>query len=182
MKLHIFGASGAGVTTTGLACAEELRIPYFDSDFYFWEETQEPFTIRRDPSLRNQQLETDIRRHTSWVLGGSVFDWQTNLINQITHAVFLWIPLEVRIERLKLRELQRYGTVIYTDAQRNKQFNDFIRWASGYDNGTARGRTLRAHEQWMNTLPCKVLELRGDITLETRLQSISNYLDRSLTS
>jgi adenylate kinase family enzyme len=179
MKLHIFGASGAGVTTTGVALGEILGIPYLDSDFYFWEQTPDPYTVRRNPITRNKQLEADTSRHTSWILGGSVFDWQSAVSNEFTLAVFLWIPPVVRIERLKARELQRFGTIIHTDPQRNKQFNDFIDWASGYDDGTARGRTLQAHEKWMGTLPCYTLQLRGDMPLELRLQNILNYLQDS---
>ncbi|WP_228410094.1 shikimate kinase [Chryseobacterium viscerum] len=35
MKIHIFGASGSGVTTLGKALSEELNLEYFDSDDFF---------------------------------------------------------------------------------------------------------------------------------------------------
>jgi hypothetical protein len=35
MRLHIFGASGSGVTTTGQALAARMNLPYFDSDDYY---------------------------------------------------------------------------------------------------------------------------------------------------
>ncbi len=176
MKLHIFGASGSGVTTTGLALAEVLNIPYFDSDFYFWEQTEIHYSVRRDPAVRNKLLEGDTQDHASWIVGGSLLDWESIVCDQFTLAVFLWIPQSIRIERLKARELQRYGAVIHTDAQRNKKFNDFLTWASGYDSGLARGRTLHAHERWMSTLRCNVFQLRGDMTPECRVQHILSYV------
>jgi shikimate kinase len=35
MKIHLFGASCSGVTTTGTALAGATGFPYFDSDAYF---------------------------------------------------------------------------------------------------------------------------------------------------
>ncbi|CAI8903162.1 hypothetical protein EMIT036CA2_50372 [Chryseobacterium sp. IT-36CA2] len=35
MRIHIFGASGSGVTTLGKALSEKLNIEYLDSDDFF---------------------------------------------------------------------------------------------------------------------------------------------------
>ncbi|MEJ7664585.1 MAG: hypothetical protein WKG07_36235 [Hymenobacter sp.] len=47
MKLYVFGASGAGVSTLGAALAAILGATYFDGDAYFWEVSDPPFTVRR---------------------------------------------------------------------------------------------------------------------------------------
>ncbi|MEM6738348.1 MAG: shikimate kinase [Bacteroidota bacterium] len=36
MQIHIFGASGSGVTTIGKALSKELDLSYFDTDDYYW--------------------------------------------------------------------------------------------------------------------------------------------------
>lgn len=51
MKIHIFGASGSGVTTLGNALANQLNIPYFDSDHYFGKPPIHP--LRKDANLLN---------------------------------------------------------------------------------------------------------------------------------
>ncbi len=56
MKIHIFGASGSGVTTTGNALAEKLNYQYLDSDAYFWESSAVPFTVKRNPEERNSKV------------------------------------------------------------------------------------------------------------------------------
>jgi len=176
MKIHIFGASGSGVTTLGLALAEKLEIPYFDSDLYFWEPTEPPFTIRREPQLRNQQITDDIKKHADWILGGSVINWGDDWMPAFDLVVFLLIPNTIRIERLKKRELERYGNIIFTDPDRHRQYNEFIEWAAGYDDNTARGRTLQAHEQWIQRLTCPVLEIREDNSVEDCIQLIMERL------
>jgi len=35
-RIHIFGASGAGVTTLGRATADALAFPHHDTDDYYW--------------------------------------------------------------------------------------------------------------------------------------------------
>jgi adenylate kinase family enzyme len=38
-RIHIVGASGAGVTSLGRALADALAIPHHDTDDYFWQPT-----------------------------------------------------------------------------------------------------------------------------------------------
>lgn len=174
MRLHVMGASGSGVSTLGTVLAEHLNIPYFDSDQYFWVKTNPPFTIRCEPELRNELILSDTRNHENWVLGGSLLKW--NLELEFDLIVFLYTPHEIRMERLRKREHSRYGDVIFTDANRNQQYQDFIAWAEGYDDNSTQGRNLMAHESWLKTQECPVLELRGNLTVNERLQSVLNRL------
>ncbi|RIV19790.1 adenylate kinase [Fibrisoma montanum] len=181
MKLHLFGASGSGVTTLGTALADVLGYPYFDSDTYYWEPTNPPFTVRRRPSERDQLIRDHLAGHEDWILGGSVINWGDHWLHAFDLAVFLWVPPAIRLERLKQREWSRSGDVIFTDSVRNNQYNEFISWASGYDDDTARGRTLTAHQTWMQTLSCPCIDIRGDTSVEQRANRILLEINR-LTS
>ncbi|SEO70415.1 Adenylate kinase [Flavobacterium sp. CF108] len=173
MKIHIFGASGSGVTTTGEALSKKLNIPYFDSDAYFWEKTQTPFIIRRDPDERNSTIKSDLENQENWILGGSIFEWGENVFPEFDLVVFLYIPLEIRMERLKKREFERYGNVIYTEPERIKQFKNFITWASDYDDSKGiASRNLKAHENWLTTIESPILKISGDLTTNQRIELI----------
>lgn len=177
MKIHVFGASGSGVTTLGRKLAETLSLPYFDSDEYFWEHTVPEFTIERNPALRNEMLTQDLQKQDDWILGGSMYAW--GCTPDFDLVVFLWIPQEIRIERLKAREFKRYGESIFREGERKKLYIEFIEWAKGYDSGSisASSRTLAAHEHWMANLPCAVLEIRGDCTIEKKLMLVSDNIN-----
>ncbi|MDR3715484.1 MAG: hypothetical protein P4L51_21965 [Puia sp.] len=184
MKIHIFGASGSGVSTLGRALSERLDLPYFDSDEYFWERSDPPFTVKRRAAARNALLKEDLAKQggassPQWILGGSVVNWNDPVFRDFDLAVFLWIPPGVRIRRLQQREQERYGDVLFLDPERRRLYEAFIDWASGYDDNSLSGRTLAAHEKWMRELDCPVLELREDISTEERVEAIIDYIIRS---
>jgi len=178
MHLHILGAAGTGVTTLGLALAQQLNIPYFDSDDYFWIPSDPPFTIRRDPAERNAAIRRDLDKAGNWILGGSIIHWGEKVFPPFDLIVFCWLPPAIRMDRLKAREHSRYGDVIFTDPDRNKQYMTFLAWAAGYDNATGiANRTLDAHEQWLQTQGAPILEIREDLTTEDRLQLIRGKIN-----
>lgn len=176
MRLHIFGASGSGVTTVGQTLSEKLNIPYFDSDHYFWENSDPPYTIRRDPEQRNSMLLAELNKHTSWILGGSVIHWG-DVFPEFDLIVFLWVPQTIRLDRLKKREFLLYGNIIHTDPTRAALFDKFITWARDYDEGTGiANRTLKAHEDWLNQVTSPVLKIQGDIATADSINLTCNKL------
>lgn len=114
MRIHIFGASGAGSTTQGEDLSAELNIPYFDTDHYFWET---PFTVKRSAEERNAMLKADLAKHESLIVGGSLVSWGDEWLKTFDLAVFLYVPPDIRLERLRERELERYGNLIHTDPE-----------------------------------------------------------------
>jgi adenylate kinase family enzyme len=172
MKIHLFGASGAGVTTLGVALAAALEIPYFDSDNYFWGPSDAPFTVRRPEGERNALLAHDLAQGPNWVVGGSLMGWGPwgeQQLAALDLAVFLWLPPALRLQRLRQREHARYGDVITTDPARAAQTEAFLTWAAGYDDGSCGGsRTLANHTAWLGRFTCPVLALRGNFTVAER--------------
>jgi adenylate kinase family enzyme len=177
MKIHITSASGAGSTTLGLALSETLNYPYFDSDRYYWENSVIPFTQRRDPPLRNAMLKHDLDQHEHCILGGSVMKWDDIYLSYFNLVVFLFVPKKIRMQRIKNREFERYGDIIYTDPERSAMHNDFIAWAEGYDDNTTSSRSLQSHNNWLKQLSCPVLEIIGDTTVEERLNLVIRKIE-----
>ncbi|WP_082773704.1 hypothetical protein [Hymenobacter sp. PAMC 26628] len=75
MKIHLFGAAGAGATTLSTALGAALGVLYFDSDDYFWGPSEVPFTVRCPAAERNALLARDLARSPRWVLSGSLVGW-----------------------------------------------------------------------------------------------------------
>ena len=174
MQLHVFGASGTGVTTLGQALSAALHVPYFDSDAYFWRATEPPFTQRRPAAARNARLARDLADATSWILGGSIGGWDAAwLTAPFNLVVFLWLPPDLRLRRLRAREHARYGERLATDPAQAARTQAFLEWAAGYDDSSTGGtRTLANHERWLTQFASPALELRGDLSVAQRVAAV----------
>jgi adenylate kinase family enzyme len=174
MQINIFGASGSGSTTLGKALGQKLNYPVFDGDHYFWVPSEMPFTVKRDPQERNAMINRDTAAHENWIVSGSVVGWNNNWDFDL--SVFLYIPHQVRMDRLKKREFERYGDEIYTNPERIILYHKFLDWAQGYDDNTTDGRTLQVHQNWMKNLKKSLLIIEGDTTVEERVDIILNKM------
>ena len=71
-RLHIMGASGAGVTTLGRALADTLGLPHHDTDDYYWRPTDPPYRETRSIPDRLRLMHELFLPRPSWVLSGSL--------------------------------------------------------------------------------------------------------------
>jgi hypothetical protein len=69
------GAYCAGSITLGEALGAKLGYPYFDTDFYFWEPSELPYTVKRGSNAR--------------------FEW----LSAFDLVVLLYVPPEIRLQR-----------------------------------------------------------------------------------
>lgn len=167
VRLHLFGASGSGTTSLGAALAGHLDIPFLDTDAYYWQPTDPPFTIKRAPSERVALIEREIADHDSWVLAGSLCNWGDPLLPHFTLAIFLSLPHELRMRRLLDRERSRYGDHIEPGGDRHDAHREFMEWARRYDTGKAPLRSRDLHERWLRRLACPVMRLDSQQPVET---------------
>jgi adenylate kinase family enzyme len=172
-RIHIFGASGSGTTTLGEALADTIRCPHYDTDEYFWMPTDPPFQTVRERTERKKLLRQDLEESNSWVLSGSLCGWGDFTIPMFDIVVFLWLPPVVRMERLKKREIERYGPSIENPGDpRHMGHKIFLDWAASYDTGGFDMRSKKRHEEWIASLPCKILRLEQEQTVQEHLKTI----------
>jgi adenylate kinase family enzyme len=158
-RLHITGASGSGTTTLGRALASAWSVPHADADDYFWLPTSPPFMTKRDAGDRRRLMDEMFLGRDGWVLSGSVTEWGDPLLDHFDAVVFLSLDNEVRMERLRARELTRSGEAIRDGGAREAAYRNFIDWANAYEDPEFNGRSRTRHEQWLSSLPCPVLRL-----------------------
>jgi adenylate kinase family enzyme len=176
-RIHILGASGSGVTTLGRALADALAIPHHDTDDYFWQPTTPPYRQQRDAAARLRLMREMFVARADWVLSGSVTGWGDEIVPHFDLVVFLSTPRELRLQRLRAREATHFGADAVTPGGwRNKEFEDFIAWASRYEQGDREGRSLAKHEAWLANLSCPALRLDGSRPLPKLVAEISAAL------
>jgi len=174
-RIHLFGAAGSGTTTIAKLLCERLGYTQFDSDDYFWLPTVDPFTVKRERKECLRSMHHDLSNTESWILSGSIMGWADELIPFFDLAIFVYVRSDIRLERLKKREYDRYGDEILSGGNRYEATKEFLEWAAKYEVGTEVGRNLIDHKKWLEALRCPVLSIENDIlseSVETVLESI----------
>jgi adenylate kinase family enzyme len=176
--IHIFGASGSGATTIAQGVCSKTNFSHFDSDDYFWLPTLLPFTVERDRKECLNLMMNDMHASNQWILSGSVAGWGDALLPFFDLVVFVYVPQDIRIERLKKREFERYGDRILPGGDRYQHSLDFIEWASAYDAGTGSGRSLSKHEALLKKVTCPVIRLEN-YDLDVCIEKVTNAISSS---
>ena len=172
-RILITGASGAGVTSLGRALADALAISHHDTDDYFWRPTNPPYREIREVADRLRLMREVFLDRSDWVLSGSLDGWGDPIIPLLDLVVFLYVPTPIRLQRLRAREARRFGAdAVAPGGSMHQQAEEFIEWASRYDDGSREGRNLGRHQAWLATLPCHVLRLDGDRPLQDLVNEV----------
>lgn len=166
MQLLVTGASGSGTTTLGKAIARAWGAQFLDADDYFWLKTDPPYKERQTHEVRLSSLLTDLIQCEKSVVSGSVMNWGAALEHSFELVVFLQVPTVVRLDRIRRREVARFGQVN----------PEFLEWASQYDDGPPEGRSLAKHNTWLAALSCPVIRLVGDLSQNAQIVSIVKAL------
>lgn len=177
MKILIFGASGSGTTTLGRELEKQINFKHLDADDYYWKKTEIPFQEKTPLQERNKFLKTDIEKYENVVVSGSLVSWGKEWTIAFDLAVFIYLKNEVRMQRLKARELERYGNELLTDKKLQEKSKTFIEWASKYDDPSFDGRSLKIHNEWITNLNCPVLRLDGEEELEVKVKQVISQID-----
>jgi adenylate kinase family enzyme len=176
-RIHIFGASGSGTTTLGKALADTTNLPHYDTDNYFWIKTDPPFQSIRERAERQNLLHQVLNQNDSWILSGSLCGWGDFAIPIFDLVVFLWLPSDLRMQRLRKREILRYGPDIEKpNHPRHKGYKEFLEWAAAYDTGGLDMRSKSSHEKWITTLPYQVIRIKGNKTIQENMKTVLNEI------
>ncbi len=177
-RVNILGASGCGATTLARAVAAALGVPHFDVDDYYHLPTDPPFQAQRDPQDRHDLLVTDLGRSPGWALSGGLAGWSPYPRLDLSLMVFLWVPADVRMERLRQRERARYGARVLPGGDMHAASEDFLAWASRYDAGDVDGKTRARHEAYLAEQVCPVLRIEGAVSTPDALARVVARIGR----
>ena len=175
-RIHIIGASGSGTTCLARSLSAEYGHRHLDTDDFFWVRTNPPYREKRTPEERLTLLRKAFVPNP-WVLSGSLCGWGDPLIPEFELVVFLVVPAAIRLERLRVREIERYGEdAIAPGGELHRAHVEFLEWAGLYDRGGLDVRSRALHEAWLAKLPCSVVKLEGNLSASEQLARIEKSL------
>ena len=167
--IHITGASGAGTTTLAEAICQKHGHTHIDSDDYFWEQTDPPFVKKRPVEMRQELLKKSIISCDTSVISGSLTGWGDIFIPDFQLVIYVYTPVDIRLKRLRERELQRFGNRILPGGDMVINHQQFLLWASQYDDGGLDMRSAIHHSTWLKKISCPVIHLRGNVPINDNI-------------
>ncbi len=173
--IHILGASGSGTTTLAKAISGYYGFLHLDADDFFWEKTNPPFTRKRAYANRQTLMAEAIAGAEKCVISGSMEGWGNIFIPQLELVIYVHTPTEVRIERLRRREREKFGSRILPGGDMYENHEEFIKWASAYDFGGLEIRSARLHKEWLKQITCPVVTLDGQCACDENLKHLEKY-------
>lgn len=177
VRLHIVGASGSGTTTLGRMLAAQYDLVHLDTDDFFWEQTDPPYTTKRPEAARLRLLQTALAQHSRWVLSGSLCGWGDPLIPLFDAVIFVTLPSELRLARTLRRERERYGEQIEKGGPIHQSHLEFMAWSAQYDAPIpTAGRNRQRHEEWLAALRCPVIRVENSGTEREMLEQVVSAL------
>lgn len=170
--IHIVGASGAGTTTLGQALEREHGYTWLDTDGYFWEQTDPPYVRSLPRDERVKRMSIVINENPKCVISGSLCGWGDVFIPRFDLVVFIDTSTEVRVERLEMREYERFGERIRPGSDMYDNHIKFIEWAKTYDTAGSDQRSRALHEEWFKLLTCPLVRVDGTKPVDELLRNI----------
>lgn len=102
--------------------------------------------------------------------------WGDVFIERLDLVVFLTVPTEERMRRLRAREVARYGeAMLAAGGAMHEQHLAFADWAAAYDEGGLDMRSRARHEDWLGKITCPVIRLDGELPTTLQVQVIADW-------
>jgi len=149
----VFGANGSGKTTLGRELARVLGFKRMDAEDYFFREAEIPYSDSRSKDEAIGLMLADIEKHRSFVISTCIGDLGDIIPQYYKLAVYIKVPYELRMERVKQRVLDRFGKRVLEGGdmyEQEKTHFDFM-----------ANRPLSKIDQWAETLCCPIIHIDG---------------------
>ena len=186
--IMIFGLNGAGKSTLAHALAKRLGCMEIDSEDYYFPEQRAsrlqsledgnaacaeapgtiPFSVSRTKAEAQQAMLTDIEKSPCFVLAGVGVNWDDAILSRIRLAVRLEVPPEERLERIKNRELRRFGERVLPGGDMYARQTEFRKMVISRDEA--------ALDEDAKKLPCPVIRLDGRRPTDENIAEIIKHI------
>jgi len=168
----VFGANGSGKTTLGRELARILHYKHMDIETYYFKESEIPYTNPRSREDYVNLMLADIEKYRSFVISAADGDFGEKITSMYILAVYITAPLEIRMERIKRREYDKFGERVLEGGDMYEQqldFRDFV-----------ASRSLEFIDKWAETLTCPVIRIDGTLDWKENAENIKRILSVNL--
>lgn len=166
----IMGLNGSGKSTICRELSELLNYRRMDVEDYYFLDSDIPYTKSRTREEVKLLMLDDMKNYHNYILSSVGCNWDSEIVSTYKLAVLLYAPLQVRLDRIKQREITRFGNRVLDGGdmyESQKRFYDMV-----------VSRSAEDIRQQAYSLTCPVLEIDATQPVKEILNLIySNYLN-----
>lgn len=155
MGIIICGLNGTGKSTLGKALAEKLHFYFIDIENLYFPKTN-PNYIYASPHTREdvaERLLDEIRTYENFILASVKGDYGEELYSFFQYAILLDVPRDIRLQRVRERSFQKFGSRMLLGGDLFEQEEKFFRFVESRNENTV--------EEWVKSLKCPVMRIDG---------------------
>jgi cytidylate kinase len=163
----IVGLNGSGKSTICDKLADLLNYKRMDVEDYYFHDSDIPYAKSRTHEEVKQLLLDDIKIYHNYILSSVGCNWGIEIVSTYKLAVLLYAPFQVRLERIKQREITRFGNRVLDGGdmyESQKRFYDMV-----------ASRSAEDIKQQTYSLTCPVLEINATLPVNEILGLIYSY-------
>jgi adenylate kinase family enzyme len=178
MLINIFGSSGSGTTSLAKKIAEDQNFFHIDVDDLMWENSDPPFTIRRDNFTIKTLIQKHLNQHKDAIISGSLVNIYDELKSDIDLFIYMNLDIETRIKRINQRELKRFGKRVLPGGDLFQKHQDFLQWVSDYEHNPDYLRSRRQHIAWLDDVEQPVLRITDELSFDELMKIVKSYINK----
>ncbi len=169
-EIIICGGNGAGKSTLARALATALGLRYLDiEDYYFPKGNTDynPATTRSEAEAM-ALLRCDLQQEAGCVLAMVACPKEEQIATAFTHAVLVTVPKDIRMQRIRQRALDKFGSRVQPGGDLYEQEERFF--------AKAAQRTEASFGDWLENVQIPVIRLDGTRPVGESVQMLVSYL------
>ncbi|WP_296383543.1 hypothetical protein [Winogradskyella sp.] len=118
----------------------------------------------------------DFQKYNDAIVCGSMVSWEKEWQTAFDLVIFIYLENNMRMHRLRDREIERYGDQLFTNKRIQENSKAFLEWANKYEDPNFNGRSLKIYKDWIKKVDCPVLRLDGTDSLTDKINYVLKYL------
>lgn len=158
--IFICGLNGAGKSTLGKALAEKLQFHFIDNEDLYFPKTDLNYiyAFSRTREEVGKLLLEEIKTHENFIYTSVTGDYGEEVRSLFRYIVYIYLPREIRIQRVKDRSFQRFGDRILPGGDLYESEERFLNFV--------KGRSENMVEEWVKSMKCPVIRVDGMKSVE----------------
>lgn len=167
----ICGLNGCGKSTVGRALAKEIGFHFIDNENLYFSRTaaNEPYTSPKSRDEVEKLLFSEVQEHDNFVFAAVKGDYGEKVIPFYKYVVLIEVPKEIRLQRLRNRSSEKFGSRMLAGGDLYEQEESFFTMVESRPEDYVKN--------WVKNLNCSIITIDGTKPVKENVDFIIEQLN-----